>query len=167
MDVSRRRFLRGGVAAAGAAALVGRYGSASQAKPLNGVVNGARDVDAICNMIRLNLFGEVLHCVGGPRDMRFIEMFLGINHGDYFTQTVRVESADITTTFLKTARGKTVTLYDDLSANRPYARMFRVEGTRGIWMRDGNKIYLRGISPADVWEDFGPYRERYTSACGL
>jgi hypothetical protein len=118
-------------------------------------------VVAVGNMIGLNLFGEMVHCVGRPQDLRSIEMFLGINRGDHFTKMVRVESAEITTMHLQTARGKTVTIYDDRSVERKYAGMFRVEGTRGIWMQDLNKIYLRGISPADEWEDFLGYEIKY------
>ena len=69
---------------------------------------------------------------------------------------------DINTTLLKTANGKTVTLYHDCSTYRPYDLMFRVEGTGGIWMHDMAKIYLHGTSPKpDTWEDFSPYQKKY------
>lgn len=114
--------------------------------------------------------------------------FLGINHGDRFTQLVSVSTksvginayaaekvgpdselakkqwaqGDVNTTILKTANGKTVTLYHDCSTYRPYDLMFRVEGTGGIWMQDMGKIYLHGTSPkADTWEDFAPYQKKY------
>jgi hypothetical protein len=69
---------------------------------------------------------------------------------------------DINTTLLKTANGKTATLYHDCSTPRPYDLMFRVEGTRGIWMQDMGKIYLSGASPKEeAWEDFAPYEKKY------
>jgi hypothetical protein len=159
MDISRRKFLRGGLAAG--VALVGS-GRALAGIALNGKPKGeSRDVVAVGNMIQLGLFGEVMHCVGGAEHLLSIEMFLGIGRGDWFTQRVRVESGQIVTTFLKTARGKTVTLNDDRSADGRYARMFRVEGTGGIWMQDQNRIHLGGISPPNAWEDFGLYRWKY------
>src|SRR5438093_13038469 len=80
-----------------------------------------------------------------------ISQLLGINHGDRFTQLVSVSTksiginayaaekvgpdsdlarkqwalGDINTTLLKTANGKTVTLYHDCSTYRPYDLMIR------------------------------------------
>jgi hypothetical protein len=136
---------------------------ASQGSALNGKPEeGSRDVAAVLNMIRRNLFGDVVHCVGGPEHLESIKLFLGLNRTDHFTEIAKIESAGIMTTLLKTARGKTVTIYDDRSADRPYARMFRVEGTRGVWIGDQHLIHLHGISPIGAWEDFGKYRDRYS-----
>jgi hypothetical protein len=69
---------------------------------------------------------------------------------------------DINTTLLKTANGRTVTLYHDCSTPRPYDLMFRVEGTKGVWMHDMQKIYLHGISPKEEqWEPDKPYLDKY------
>lgn len=148
-NLSRRHFLHASLAA----------GLALRLPRINFL---SRDVVAVFNMIQLNLFGDVLHCVGGPEHLTAISLFLGINRGDCFTQKSRITSGNIETTLLKTANGKTVTLYDDRSQNRPYGKMLRVEGTRGIWLHDLNQIYLHGISPTPTqWEDFTPYRMKY------
>jgi predicted dehydrogenase len=117
-----------------------------------------------------------------------IAQWLNVNHGDRFTHLVSFSTkstginsyaadkvgadselakktwslGDINTTLLKTANGKTVTLYHDCSTERPYDLMFRVEGTRGVWMQDMSKIYLKGASPKnETWESDEPYLKKY------
>jgi hypothetical protein len=103
-----------------------------------------------------------------------IAQFLGINHGDRFTQLVSVSSksvginayaaervgriqrlakkkyalGDINTTILKTANGKTVTLYHDCSTYRPYDLMFRVEGTRELDAGHGQRFIYTADRPS-------------------
>jgi predicted dehydrogenase len=117
-----------------------------------------------------------------------IARWLGINHGDRFTQLVSMSTksvginnyasekigpdselaktkwaiGDVNTTLLKTANGKTVTLYHDCSTPRPYDLMFRVQGTKGIWMQDMNRIYLHGRSAHEErWEGDEFYLKQY------
>lgn len=69
---------------------------------------------------------------------------------------------DVNTTLLRTARGRTVTLYFDCCTPRPYDLIFRLQGTQGIYSGTLDQIYLEGVSPqSDQWEPFGPYQERY------
>ena len=68
---------------------------------------------------------------------------------------------------LKCADGETVVLTHDCSLPRPYSRGYRIQGTKGIYMEDGNTIYLEGVSHEDenhwthTWESFDPYLEKY------
>jgi hypothetical protein len=69
---------------------------------------------------------------------------------------------DVNTTLLQTARGRTVTLYHDLSTPRPYDLIFRLQGTRGIWEGGNDRTHLEGVSPSPGnWEPFAPYLARY------
>ena len=117
-----------------------------------------------------------------------IARWLDINRGDRFTQLVSFSTrsvginnyagemvgadselakkrwalGDINTTLLKTANGKTVTLYHDCSTPRPYDLMFRVEGTKGLWMQDMARLYAHGVSPKkEEWEPDAPYLKKY------
>lgn len=69
---------------------------------------------------------------------------------------------DIVTTVVKTARGETIIINHDTNLPRPYSNMYRVQGTKGLWMEDGYLIYIEGMSPkAHQWEPFEPYMEKY------
>lgn len=69
---------------------------------------------------------------------------------------------DVNTTLIKTANGRTITLYFDLGTPRPYDLIFRLQGTKGLYMGSLDKIYVDGMSPkADEYEPFEPYLEKY------
>lgn len=68
---------------------------------------------------------------------------------------------DIVTTMIRCAEGETILLTHDTSLPRPYSRGQRVQGTKGLWMEDGNVIHLEGTSPSHEWESFDSYRQRY------
>ena len=40
----------------------------------------------------------------------------------------------------------TIVIIHDTNSPRPYSLGFRAQGTKGIWMNDGNQIYLEGVS---------------------
>jgi predicted dehydrogenase len=187
-----------------------------------------RDVMAVLNMVRQDMFGELMHChCGYQHDLRGVKFnpgaefgpgangeaewrtqhavrrngdiypthgvgpvakMLNINSGNSFvtltstaTKTrglhnyivdvggedhpnadVEFKLGDIVTTVIKCANGETVVVSHDTNLPRPYSLMFRVQGTKGLWMNDGRTIYIEGVSPeSHRWEDFGPYGERY------
>jgi len=69
---------------------------------------------------------------------------------------------DVVTTLIQCAGGETVVVTHDTNLPRPYSLGFRVQGTRGIWMDDGDVIYLEGVSErAHQWEPWAPYQERF------
>ena len=69
---------------------------------------------------------------------------------------------DVNTTLLKTASGRTVTLYLNLLTHRPYDLILRLEGVRGIYLGTKDSICLeRRDQESDDWEPFAPYQEKY------
>ena len=83
--------------------------------------------------------------------------------GDYDLAGYNFNQGDIVTTMIKCANGETVSLIHDCCLPRPYSRNARVQGTKGLWQEDGNRIYLEGVSPKNhEWEEFNPlYTDRY------
>jgi len=186
-----------------------------------------RDVMAVLNMVRQDLFGELLHCQGGyQHDLRHVKFNDGINpygggvefgkngfsearwrtqhsidrNGDLYpthgigpvspmldinrgnrmihltstaTQsrglhkyivdkggpnhpnaTVDFKCGDIVTTVIKCHNGQTIVLSHDTNNPRPYSLNFRVQGTKGIWQKDANSIYIEGETKDEHrWED--------------
>ena len=70
---------------------------------------------------------------------------------------------DINITLIRTVNGKTITLYHDCSAPRPYSRIDLVQGTKGIFRRypAPPKIYIEGKSPPHEWESIDTYAVEY------
>jgi len=191
-------------------------------------VSYRRDIMAVLKMVRLGMFGELLHCQGGyQHDLRGIKFqpgvdfgekgisearwrtqhsikrngelypthglgpimnFLDINRGnrlvsltsaatksrglhkyivdhagpDHPNAKINFRLGDIVTTLITTAGGETIVLSHDTNNPRPYSLNFRVQGTKGLWMKDGNQIYIEGTSATnDRWEPSAPYLEKY------
>jgi len=74
---------------------------------------------------------------------------------------IKFALGDIVTTVIKCANGETVVINHDTNLPRPYSNMYRVQGTKGLWMEDNMSIYLEGISPEHEWEPFDSYMQKY------
>ncbi len=186
-----------------------------------------RDVMAILEMVRKNMFGELIHChCGYQHDLRHIKFnpgvsfgpgsngeavwrtqhsikrngdiypthgvgpiaqYLNINKGNLFvsltsTSTksrglhehivatagedhphakIKFALGDIVTTVIKCANGESIVVSHDTNLPRPYSLNFRVQGTKGLWMKDNNSIYIEGVSPSHRWEPSEDYLKKY------
>ena len=81
---------------------------------------------------------------------------------DHPNAQVRFALGDVVTTVLRTANEESVVITHDTDLPRPYSLGFRVQGTRGLWMVDGQQLYIEGVSPEPHrWEPADPYIERY------
>jgi len=197
-------------------------------------VNYRRDVMAVMNMVKQNVFGELVHLRGGyQHDLRGVKLNDGktaygkgvefgnkgiseaawrtqhslkrnadvypthglgpiatmdnINRGNRFvsltsnaTKTrglhnyivenggknhpnakLRFKLGDIVTTTIETSNGETIILTHDTNLPRPYSLGFRVQGTKGLWEVDGNRIYIEGVSEPHHWDDATKWLEKY------
>lgn len=68
---------------------------------------------------------------------------------------------DVTTTMIRCAGGETILLIHDCTLPRPYSDGFRVQGSKGLWMKDMAKIHIEGQSPAEEWSEDADYMQRY------
>ena len=74
---------------------------------------------------------------------------------------VRFALGDIVTTVIQTANGEVIVDRHDTNSPRPYSLGFRVQGTNGLWMKDGDHMYIEGRSPAHQWESSKEYLQEY------
>jgi predicted dehydrogenase len=94
---------------------------------------------------------------------------LGVNH--YFAKKFgpnhpnakrQYAQGDIVTSVVRTQKGKTIVINNDMELPRPYDNRWLVQGTEGVYDESRNAIYLEGRSPKDEeWEPFDPYVEKY------
>ncbi len=64
---------------------------------------------------------------------------------------------DVNVSLIQTVNGKVITLYHDTSSPRPYSRIHIVQGTKGIFEKYPDRVYIEGRSPADEWETLESY----------
>ena len=74
---------------------------------------------------------------------------------------LRWKLGDIVTTTINTANGETIIVTHDTNLPRPYSLGFRVQGTKGLWEVDGNRIYIEGISDPHHWDDATKWLQKY------
>ena len=85
---------------------------------------------------------------------------------DSEVRNMPIKQGDMTTTMIKCAGGETILLSNEITLPRPYSRGNRVDGTRGVYMEDGNHIYLWDDNydveiEKERWQDFDEYKEKY------
>jgi predicted dehydrogenase len=197
-------------------------------------VNYRRDVMAVLNMVRQNVFGELIHFrCGYQHDLRAVKfnngeqpygggvefgvkatseaawrtqhslkrnadlypthgvgpiaVYADINRGNRFLSLtshatksrglhnyiiaeggadhpnakLKWKLGDVVTTTIDTANGETIIITHDTNLPRPYSLGFRVQGTKGLWEVDGNRIYIEGISDPHRWDDASEWLEKY------
>jgi predicted dehydrogenase len=197
-------------------------------------VNYRRDVLAVLNMVKQNVFGELLHFRGGyQHDLRFVKLNDGItpygkgaefgakgisesvwrtqhsllrnadvypthglgpiatmcniNRGNKFVSLtshatkavglnkyikkvggeahpnakLKFKQGDIITSTIETAQGETIIITHDCNSPRPYSLGFRVQGSNGLWEKDGDRIHIDGETAAHQWDNSKEWLEKY------
>jgi len=198
-------------------------------------VNYRRDIMAVLNMVKENVFGELVHFRAGyQHDLRFVKLNDGktaygkgvefgekgisesvwrtqhsllrnadvypthgvgpvatmnnINRGNRFVSLtshatksrglhnyivdnggrnhpnakLKFKLGDVITSTIETAGGETIIITHDTSLPRPYSLGFRVQGTKGLWEADGNRIYIEGASKKPHrWDDADEWLKKY------
>jgi len=87
-----------------------------------------------------------------------------VEHGgkDHPNAKVNFKMGDVITSTIETANGETIIVTHDVSLPRPYSLGFRVQGTNGLWEKDGDRIYIEGQSKkAHRWDDSKEWLEKY------
>jgi hypothetical protein len=73
-----------------------------------------------------------------------------------------VMQSDIVTSVVKTIRGNTIVINNDMQSPRPYDNRWEISGTEGLYNEQRNSVYIAGVSPKpDGWEPFEPYQKKY------
>ena len=190
-------------------------------------VNYRRDVLAVLNMVKQDVFGELVHFrCGYQHDLRNVKFSNGtdfgkgahgearwrtqhsllrngdvypthgvgpiaamcdINRGNRFTSLtstatkaiglnnyivknggkdhpnakIKWKQGDVITSTLETSNGESIIITHDCNLPRPYSLGFRVQGAKGLWEVDGNRIYIEGKSKSHQWDKADAWLKEY------
>lgn len=81
---------------------------------------------------------------------------------DHPRSKVEWTMGDVATTVITCHNGETVMLTHDVALPRPRTTTGRIQGTKGIWERSIDSIYLDNVSPrSHTWEPFENYLTKY------
>ena len=83
--------------------------------------------------------------------------YTGIYYGDRHPYlSMQFTQGDSNTSLISTAGGKTVTLHYDTNTPHPHTGEFRLQGTKGLYSGNLQKLYIEGRSPKPrEWEAVG------------
>jgi len=129
----------------------------------NGDLYPTHGLGPVSTMLDINRGNRMVHLTSTATQSRGLHNYIiklgGKSHPN---AEVEFKLGDIVTTVIKCANGQTIMLSHDTNSPRPYSLNFRVQGTKGIWMRDNDSIYIEGRSPKEhVWESEEGYMAEY------
>lgn len=129
----------------------------------NGDLYPTHQLGPIAKLLNINRGNRFVSLTSMASKSKGLNQWIADNKGkDYDLYGYDFAQGDVVTTMIKCAHGQTITLVHDCCLPRPYSRNGKVQGTKGIWMEDGNRIYIEGLSEnKHEWEDFTPYTEKY------
>lgn len=86
-----------------------------------------------------------------------------VKHGgkDHPNAKVVFKQGDVITSTIETARGETIIVTHDCNLPRPYSLGFRVQGAKGLWEVDGDRIYIEGESDPHKWDPAKKWLKKY------
>jgi predicted dehydrogenase len=70
-------------------------------------------------------------------------------------------NGDLSSSLIKTARGRTIRLEHDVASPRPYSRINSLQGTNGIFEDYPARIYIEGHGRNDEWTGIDEYMAQY------
>ena len=65
---------------------------------------------------------------------------------------IKFKQGDVITSTIVCANGETIIVTHDTNLPRPYSLGFRVQGAKGLWEKDGDRIYIEGKSEPHRWD---------------
>lgn len=80
---------------------------------------------------------------------------------DHPNTKINFKMGDVITSTIETTNGETIIVTHDTTLPRPYSLGFRVQGTKGLWEVDGNRIYVEGKSKPHEWDVADGWLEKY------
>ena len=101
-----------------------------------------------------------------------VAWWMNVNRGDRFTavSSMRTKTAAIGTALVRTAQGRMISLYVDTATPRPPEGLMRVQGSKGCYSGQVNKIFVDGRSNRSegpnwlhnpAFEDMTPYEKEF------
>jgi predicted dehydrogenase len=121
--------------------------------------HGVGPIATMCNINRGNRF---LSLTSNATKSIGLNDYIVKNGGENHPNAkLKFKQGDIITSTIETANGETIIVTHDCNLPRPYSLGFRVQGSNGLWEKDGDRIYIEGKSQPHQWDDDKSWLEKY------
>lgn len=121
--------------------------------------HGVGPIATMCNINRGNRF---LSLTSNATKAIGLHDYI-VKHGseNHPNAKLKFKQGDVITSTIETANGETIIITHDCNLPRPYSLGFRVQGSNGLWEKDGDRMYIEGQSKPHRWDDSKEWLERY------
>lgn len=125
-------------------------------------------VGPVANCLEINCGNRFLTLSAMATQSLGLHKFIIDNGGaNHPYRDIRFNLGDVVTTTIKCANGQTIIVTHDTNSPRPYSLGFRIQGTNGLWIDEGDSVYIEGQSAPHRWDKaedwFGKYDHRLWS----
>lgn len=128
----------------------------------NGDVYPTHGIGPVANCMDINHGNRFLSLSAMATQSRGLHKFIVDKGGrDHELAKVRFNLGDIVTSMIKCANGQTIIVTHDTNSPRPYSLGFRIQGTEGLWMNDGNGVHIEGKSKPHRWDKADEWFTKY------
>jgi predicted dehydrogenase len=129
----------------------------------NGDLYPTHGLGPVAEMININRGNQFLYLTSMASKGLGLHKYIVDNGGENHPNAkVKFKLGDVVQTMIKCANGETILITHDTNSPRPYSLGFRVQGANGIWMDDGDQIYIEKVSKTnDEWEPDTAYMKKY------
>ncbi|MDR1937595.1 MAG: Gfo/Idh/MocA family oxidoreductase [Tannerellaceae bacterium] len=128
----------------------------------NGDIYPTHGIGPVANCMDINHGNRFLSLSAMATQSRGLHKFIVDNGGEHHPlASVRFNLGDIVTSMIKCANGQTVIVTHDTNSPRPYSLAFRIQGTEGLWMNDGDHVYVQGQSKPHRWDESEEWFKKY------
>ncbi len=129
----------------------------------NGDIYPTHGLGPVAEMININRGNQFLYLTSMASKGIGLHKYIVDNGGENHPNAkVKFKLGDIVQTMIKCANGETILITHDTNSPRPYSLGFRVQGANGLWMDDGDQIYIEKQSPKPhTWESDAEYLKKY------
>ena len=128
----------------------------------NGDVYPTHGIGPVANCMDINRGNRFVAMSAMATQSRGLHKFIVDNGGEnHPLAKVRFNLGDIVTSMIKCANGQTIIVTHDTNSPRPYSLGFRIQGTDGLWMNDGDHVYVEGQSKPHRWDNSDEWFKKY------
>lgn len=129
----------------------------------NGDIYPTHGLGPVAQMININTGNQFQYLVSMATKPLGLHKYIVDNGGaSHPNAKVKFKLGDQVQTMIKCVNGETILITHDTNSPRPYSLGFKVQGTNGLWMDEGDQIYIEKKSPKPhQWEKDTEYMKQY------
>lgn len=121
--------------------------------------HGIGPIAAMCDINRGNRFSSLTS--NATKAVGLHDYIVKNGGKEHPNAKLNFKQGDVITTTIETTNGETIIVTHDCNLPRPYSLGFRVQGSNGLWEKDGDRMYIESQSEPHRWDSSKEWLEKY------